>query len=887
MPIKHLHFKYPWRPYQARFLDDIDRHLSDDKLHVVAAPGAGKTTLGLEIFRRLGSPCLVLSPTRIIRNQWIQRLVDFIPQGESVENLPWVSQRLDKPGYLTSITYQALHTRFRKIETHEAEAAPTAPPPDRAELKSIIALVRQAGVKTLILDEAHHLRSAWWRALQLLVDGVDGLKVVSLTATPPYDVVGSEWSRYLQLCGPIDAEISVPELVHSGTLAPHQDLCWVVSPSVVNRVQIADYEGAVAHTIGELEQDGELRRFVLAHPWLSERAAEEAELLESMELAVSLLVYLKARELPLPEGMLATLGIEPRTLPALDRRWWNVLVEGLLFHPGFGAGENLEGYRKELAHRLRSRKLLHRKRLSLAESQRIGHALAASQEKIGACADIVELERAVRGESLRQVILTEYIREEAGLSLDVPSLSLGAWPIFKAVFTATTQVERPFIALLTGRLTLVHRQHAERMQELGGRMVMRPVSFDDAFVRVEGDSQSLARALTALLEAGELRVLVGTRALLGEGWDCPVVNSLVLATSVDTYMTTNQMRGRTIRVDRNDRAKVASIWHLVALEIDFASGLADYNTLQSRFKTFVGIHHRLPTIESGLERLQLPVTKAINGMGPKVFKLRSNNREMENRLASIADIADHWRLAINDGREHRIIPGIRTPGPPSFRKLHFGNTLRWLFLEIGAAFSAVMLQMLSGIVKTRIPDVATILMVVKMMLAVGFLWALPRAFRAVRAWVRHYPVDGSVRQIALCLRNALCETGTIETGRHQLEVVTAEFGGVWSFHLSGGTFYEQSVFTDSLREILAPIENPRYLITRGQGRKTDFHAVPTVLATHKEKALVFSGLWNRRVAVGELIYTRNREGRALLLKARALAFSSEFVSEAERLDQWQ
>jgi len=35
----------------------------------------------------------------------------------------------------------------------------------------------------------------------------------------------------------------------------------------------------------------------------------------------------------------------------------------------------------------------------------------------------------------------------------------------------------------------------------------------------------------------------------------------------------------------------------------------------------------------------------------------------------------------------------------------------------------------------------------------------------------------------------------------------------------------------------------------------------------------------------ELSSTHNKEGRGLLLKARALAFSSEFVSEAERLDQ--
>ncbi|WP_414896731.1 hypothetical protein [Rhodovulum sp. YEN HP10] len=52
-----LAFRRPWRSYPARILADLEAHLGDRKLHVVAAPGAGKTVLGLEIIRRLGLRC--------------------------------------------------------------------------------------------------------------------------------------------------------------------------------------------------------------------------------------------------------------------------------------------------------------------------------------------------------------------------------------------------------------------------------------------------------------------------------------------------------------------------------------------------------------------------------------------------------------------------------------------------------------------------------------------------------------------------------------------------------------------------------------------------------------------------------------------------------------
>ena len=67
-PIASLAFRHSWRPSQQRVLEEVQLHLLDRRLHVVAAPGAGKTTLGLECFRLLGKPAVVLSPTRTIRN---------------------------------------------------------------------------------------------------------------------------------------------------------------------------------------------------------------------------------------------------------------------------------------------------------------------------------------------------------------------------------------------------------------------------------------------------------------------------------------------------------------------------------------------------------------------------------------------------------------------------------------------------------------------------------------------------------------------------------------------------------------------------------------------------------------------------------------------------
>ena len=62
-----LEFHGTWRSYQARVLQNVSRYLSDDKIHIVAAPGSGKTTLGIELIKRLNANTLILAPSITIR----------------------------------------------------------------------------------------------------------------------------------------------------------------------------------------------------------------------------------------------------------------------------------------------------------------------------------------------------------------------------------------------------------------------------------------------------------------------------------------------------------------------------------------------------------------------------------------------------------------------------------------------------------------------------------------------------------------------------------------------------------------------------------------------------------------------------------------------------
>lgn len=108
---KSIQFKYAWRDYQSKVLSQAQQFVDDRHIHIVAAPGSGKTVLGLELMRRINAPTIILAPTLAIRNQWAERFTTLFMDNDTVDTLPdWLSMDVNKPAKLTIITYQGLYS---------------------------------------------------------------------------------------------------------------------------------------------------------------------------------------------------------------------------------------------------------------------------------------------------------------------------------------------------------------------------------------------------------------------------------------------------------------------------------------------------------------------------------------------------------------------------------------------------------------------------------------------------------------------------------------------------------------------------------------------------------------------------------------------------------
>ena len=890
---EELSFRWPWRPYQQRVLDALEVHMADRRLHLVAAPGAGKTSLGLELFRRLGKTCLTFSPTRTIRNQWLYRLNDFLPEGSPRPD--WTSYSLDTPALFTSVTYQALHSTYRDIEDPEEpeEERDVDKAPSRKELELLITKLKDLSVGTIILDEAHHLTQEWWKALSSVTEQLENLTLVSLTATPPYEVIGTAWKRYEELCGPIDEEISAPELVKSGTLCPHQDYVYATCPSKPDSEKIALWNSQVQQIIDALEDNELFISSIVQHPWLNTKQVNADTLLSDPELLVALLIFSKKFGMQLNDSLLELLNADIDELPEIDRSWWQVIIHRYLFDDQWVSSDMREEHAKELAKELRQRDLLYRRELRIDVSKKAKRILSLSDAKIDACVDIYKLEKNLRGDSLRQVYLTDYIRE-------FEQRELGTYPVFRAILHAADQ-EKDYVANLTGRFIVISQSKLKDLYKIIPEeevRIVEPLPEFPSFVQIaiKGENSRAVSAFTTLLENGNLHVLVGTHALLGEGWDAPVINSLILASFVGSYVLTNQMRGRAIRSVKDNPDKAASIWHPVSVDFTCPLGISDLLDLDRRFESFVGLSSSKNVIESGIKRLALPdVIKAyeVASFEPEFLRRKHaerfakhlNNKTVD-RFNKLDTLKARWENALDSHDEGQIIPATDVSDLKTLSPFYFKNTLEMLLTAALGAFAAVLVA-----VFTLFPAARESILPLAIAVLIALFFAAPKLFKVAKLLILCLPVDGSLRQIGLSIRDALCSADLIKTDPRRARVISKEVAdGVYSIFLTGGTFYEKALFADCVEEILNPIENPRYLITRKgfkkYGGNLDYHAVPAPLAEKKELAYLFLAAWRRRFGVGELIYTRSQEGRNLLLKARTKAFSNAFRCKSKRSDRW-
>ena len=102
----------------------------------------------------------------------------------------------------------------------------------------------------------------------------------------------------------------------------------------------------------------------------------------------------------------------------------------------------------------------------------------------------------------------------------------------------------------------------------------------------------------------------------------------------------------------------------------------------------------------------------------------------------------------------------------------------------------------------------------------------------------------------------------------------------------------REMFAASVREVLGPLRNPRYVVPRSADFLTDtwvskllpeligryfrkktrrlamWHAVPSELARNKHLVEIYQRCWNRHVSPGEPVFAQRGEGRELVREVR-------------------
>ena len=930
-----IQFKSELRPSQVDAIEIARQQLAEGKkrLHIVAPPGSGKTVMGLYLWSIcIRCPAVVFSPNSAIQMQWAARTDLFEVEG----GLPLESFTSTDPGQLNlfnSLTYQSVTLPRRGGEDLEETAREwwieklidkeqaTNPAEAEAWIEDLavrnpeyyesrfsgyrkkvrdwmatggdaIETLHQSAIKNLeglrdkevglvILDECHHLMGHWGRVLADAQELLEGPIIIGLTATPP-DRKGkssADICRYDNFFGPIDYQVPLPAVVKDGYLAPYQDLVYFVRPTTEELSYIANADKALTELVEELCKPADIPLEEDAPPPLIPLPDWIEKVLGELRLGtttVSSWHEFERRDAVFAEhGPLFLKAIGRTLMPHVPDRplpvSWNVpgipddietlspVLDRYIRHGLRRSEQPADHERAVKAIRiLRSLGVQVTETGTQACASPMSRVMAYSKSKAEALVPILTEEQRVLGEGIRAVVITDYEKTSAVID-EIRHLldeeSGGAVAAFKQLLSDEV-TDRLDPVLVTGSTVLVDDDLVDKflaasrqwLEEHGGNVELTTEEHEGfSMVRGKGGNWSprlYVRMITELFQQGVTRCLVGTRGLLGEGWDASRINVLLDLTAATTTMTVNQLRGRSIRLDSHAPEKLANNWDVICLAPEFRKGLDDYARFAKKHNATYGVCE-----DGAIEKGPGHVHAAFTRLKPEKVEGAATaiNDEMLKRVARRAEARTQWGI----GEPYQGKPvqatecgGIcgtgNTGGFPPFSKNRIPWSNRSLATAIGEAV-LVSLDELGLIANTGVNSV-----------------------KSRQPW-RQKESPLTVRERA---------------------------GGYVRIFLEDADEKSAEVFNQALREVLGPIENPRYVIPRQidiahhnllsrllpgalgrffiryEQKLAMLHSVPAVLARNKKSVAVFEKYWNEYVSPGNAVFALREEGKQLLAEAR-------------------
>lgn len=930
-------FPGTFRRYQGQALDAVDalREAGHTRAYVVMPPGSGKTVLGLEVARRLGRRTMVLTPNTAVQAQWLAQWKEF--GGSGPHPRPASAERaLTAP--MTVLTYQSLSVWDRTADDEDEQDDPSAalaetrraalrgePGADLLDLlhprgRELVRRAAATGPWTLVLDECHHLLETWGALCRALVRALgEDTWVVGLTATPRTSMTARQAELHDDLFGDCDFAVPTPAVVKEGELAPYQELVYLTDPTQEEDTWIVAERSRFADLQVELltERTGTLpfldwlwrrlhdRRYEKGGPQLSWRELEDAE----PELARAGLRLVRAGVLELPVG--ARLREEHRA--TADAQDWAVLLEAYAREHLSASGvledarllEAIRAVLPSLGYTLTVRGL----RTATSPVDRI---CALSANKASAAVHVLDAESAALGEDLRAVVLCDFeqrtAQPPASLQEAARDRPAGSARLTFLALAASSlaPVLRP--VLVTGRTVAMRREDLAAFRAfapavLADRLLADPLDGNRALVTLSAGVGWSARVwvplMTRWLEAGGTQVLVGTRGLLGEGWDCPPLNVVVDLTGAATPTAVTQLRGRSLRIDPARPDKVADNWTVVCVADEHPRGDADYLRAVRKHE-----HHLAPgrdgVIESGIGHCD-------EVLGPYAPPTAHSRVAVNGRALARAHERDAVRAAWAVGEGYRGVEvatlRVRTEQPLGLSGGVVPATLLQARRTLGEPAPAPLPRAPRPAQLWPLPLASALLTGGSVGLAegapagatagagAGLLVAAgvggQRYARQLRALTTS-PADeqtATLRQMASAVADGLQRSGDCSVGAAGVQVRGVR-GGEFACELDAPT-QESLLFAACLDELLAPLADPRWLVSRlvlpvpaaaadrrrlararALGRPVEaavaWHAVPGPLGRSKSRVAAFEQAWREHVGAGRLVLVKDPEGSALL-----------------------
>jgi superfamily II DNA or RNA helicase len=809
-----------------------------------------------------------------------------------------------------------------------------------ATAKARVAALQAGRVGVVVLDECHHLASMWGYVVRAVLDELGGedVHVIGLTATPPSDLTGDETELYAELLGPVDFTVPTPAVVRDGHLAPYQELAWLTEPLDSERAWLAEHDTRFKELVTALHDDVEsahsLPTWAITRVRERRRSADDDAQVPWDEfqrarpaLARAGVRFLGSAGLALPHG--APHGEAYRRAPDLED--WLVLLEDYALrclHPS-SEREAAERYESiaaalaELGFRLTRQGI----RRGTSEVDRL---LTSSQAKALGLVEVLAAEMESRGDALRALVLCDAELAEAKPDrllagvLD-PAAGTARQALVAVGADGRTAPLRPLV--VSGRglrclpadadvlLAALLEQAEEHLALPDWEAVPDGVLISLRSSGAEWVPRAWVELATRVLESGVCGALIGTRALLGEGWDCPAVNCLVDLTVAATGVSVQQMRGRSLRLDPGDPQKLASNWDIVCVAPDLTRGSADYERFVRKH-----LHLYAPADDGEIEAGPSHVHPELSPFAPPpVERFADVNRAMLARAAGRDEARERWRLGEPyRGADLRTLvarprsQGGQTPLKPDREfgsgggaaagdrgalPLEGGQTPRKappisqrvpLAVAVAVLLVAVAATVVVGVVGLAALAVA----------AGGLGWAALRLRRARERLPLVLPLDGAARAIA----DAYRELGELSDAAAASLVIEPRASGYLRCLLAEATPEESARFAAALDELAGVSDGPRYLVTRplpdpGAGAATllgrvlvrrppfpvGHHPVPADLARRKERAEAFARAWSHHLGPATLVFTqRSDEGR----RARAEAAAEDGGYETLVRDVW-